>query len=165
VHKNTLGKYALLFLFLSLILAACSNREQAKSHLTDMYIHSLSKMLELHPSALNNASYLSIDMSAITALNKTEKQQVILYFSKTYHLPIYTKKLSELSSPQFRNPQTQELTGVLLKLENSQFHLFRQVSVSTSFYQSNNHRFGTITTFNYSSHNWYVDSFRQTWTS
>jgi hypothetical protein len=154
-----------LFIFV-LNIAACSNGENPKEHLGEIYSIVLDSIMEKDDALSSDLKYIAIDMSNFDELKEKDKKEVLSFFKEKYKVGVMDASLDQLKAKGLYNANIMGLEeGVLLRIENMKYKLFNNVFFEGSKYRSAKGSIGVESTIHFKEGKWQVKESKETWIS
>ena len=152
-------------MILALLLSACSNGENPKEHLAEIYSVALNSIMKEDPGLNDGMEYIAIDMTNLNDLDEKDKEEILSTIKKEYKVDVMIATYEELKEKGLSNPDTGELYGVLLKLDKVDFKINNQIFFEASKYRSGLGAIGVEGIIHFNEGEWEIKELKHTWIS
>jgi hypothetical protein len=157
--------FAILLLFMSLLLPACTKGVDPQEHLAEIYIAALDSMIKLDEALNHEMKYIAIDMSTFKDVDASAKEQIAVYFKEKYKVEVMDATFDQLKEKGLFNQDTLSLAGILLRIEEADFVSSKEVLFEGSKYKSGLGAIGVKSIVHFKDEQWGIKESKMTWIS
>lgn len=158
-------KWTSTLFIMTFLLTACSNGENSKDHLGEIYTIVLDSIMEKDTALSRNMEFIAIDMSNFEEINKEQKKEILNFFKDKYNVKTLDATFEELEEKGYYNPITLALDGVLLRIESVDFKFNNNILFEGSKFKSGKGAIGVECIIHFKNGEWQIKESKETWIS
>ncbi|HSP21194.1 MAG TPA: peptide ABC transporter substrate-binding protein [Planococcus sp. (in: firmicutes)] len=146
-------------------LSGCGQREGTAEHLDGAYSLALKLMIETDPGLNKSMDYIAVDMATFTQLTDEDKENILSSLETKYGVDAMDASFEELKAQGLYEEETGSLAGILLTIEEMEYHFNGSVTFTGGKLKSGVGAVGVESTLKFDGTRWKIQESKQTWVS